>query len=131
MKTLLFLLVLVFYSPNIIFGYPQKDSTELESNRRKVLLKGKGLSKGGIVRTPITYPVEVFVDNNTLYFNFSSKLSNVVITVVDVSNNEVIYVEAFSESSYKMTIDMKLENARCYEIEILSEHYDLIGSFEL
>ena len=74
-------------------------------------------------------PIECYLYNRTLHFNFYENLGNTTIIVSGVNNNEVRNVD--STDSF-LEINMFNFNNGIYSIEIIAENGDVyIGEFQL
>lgn len=134
MKKLLFLLFLGIFPIDFIFSNAveygvQNYNVDLMHYRRPVVLKGKENDK--TTRTPNIYPIEAFLENKVLSFNFLSKLSDMVITVTNIDTNDVIYQDNLVMCIGILPIDLSAKKLGNYRLKLVSGDYDLSGDFIL
>lgn len=129
MKRILLLLFLGIFSANIMFVFSVNDATVEKCTTRKVILKGKDKVKGEVARTPVVYPVEVFIDGKVLYINVLKENTDFTVSIINVIGEENIYQGKTMDGM--LTIDLNLEMDGSYRIELLSEDSELSGDFDL
>lgn len=133
MRKLLLLLFFCVFPLKLVLGYSPEYNLErydIQSTVRKVILKGKGHLEDKVARSPVFYPVEMFVNERMLYFNFLSKVLNVSLIVTNIYTTEIVYKENFSISTGAFFVDLSHEETGYYKVELVFETYDLLGEFD-
>ena len=125
MKTLLIVLVTILSSFTFFAQDPNNDGNLKESEEIEIRL----IISEDHSRNILICPIECYLYNRTLHFNFYENLGNTTIIVRGANNNEVRNVD--STDSF-LEINMFNFNNGIYSIEIIAENGDIYtGEFQL
>ena len=124
MKTLLFVLVTLLSSFTLFAQDPNNDGNLKESEEIEIRL----IISEDHSRNILICPIECYLYNRTLHFNFYENLGNTTIIVSGVNSYEVKNVDS-TEGFFE--IDMVNCNSGAYSIEIIAENGDIYnGEFQ-
>lgn len=114
---------------SMLFSQSPVFANEIESAILRKAISLRGRKQEEAQRTPL--PAQAYLTEYLLTIDMYHFVSDITITITDMSTDEIVYEQTFKADTKTTSIDLSIQETGDYKIELSSANWLLYGDFSL